>query len=137
MRYRLCGAVYFAAAAGSLFCNLTQQRLRCLCATAMQTCKLMTGQTTTFYARSGTGVILREGNACVMLDNMQMDGYGWKEKIKLVDSGEWIAPRSGWYSIHASQPTLLYVTKPSSLMLRCWIRLSKIPGRLLGATSPV
>ncbi|MEB0014005.1 hypothetical protein QN379_18995 [Glaciimonas sp. Gout2] len=103
----------------------------------METCKLMTGQTTTFYASSGTGVILREGNVCVTVNNMQMDCYGWKEEMGLDGSGEWIAPRSGWYSIHARQPALLYVTKPSSLVLRFWTTLSAISRRMLGVTSSI
>ncbi|QRX82680.1 hypothetical protein [Glaciimonas sp. PAMC28666] len=97
----------------------------------MQTNELMTGQAFTFYARVGTGVTLRKGNIGVMVNNMQMDGYGWKEQVILIGNGNWTAPRSGWFSVQAKQRSAFYITEPLSIVLQCRLTAAKWLGKLL------
>ncbi|PUA16497.1 hypothetical protein [Glaciimonas sp. PCH181] len=91
----------------------------------MHTSELMTGQTLYFYAGSGTRLILQAGQLSVTLNNMQMDGHGWKDAMKLTGGGEWVLPRSGWLRIDAVTRALLVITEPQPLMPRLWANLTR------------
>jgi hypothetical protein len=127
--------VHFAATAGSLFCKFSLTIDAHTCATAMQTRELMTGQTLYFYAGAGSGVILLDGDARVTVGNMQMDGYGWLEEVRLSGSSAWLVPGSGWLRIYARKRTLFYVAEPRPAFLRCWEGLLKAVS-VLGRQSP-
>lgn len=96
----------------------------------MQTRELMTGQTFYFYASSGTGVVLLDGSMHVTLRNVQMDGYGWKEEVTLIGSGEWTVPRSGWIRIDARDRASLHIAEPQPQQWRA--SMMKTLQRLLG-----